>query len=443
MTFSPDEFREAKELLQSLLRLDTSNPPGCEAPAARFLQQELLADSIPSVWIEPAPDRANLVARLPGDGSAPPLLLSCHLDTVPADPSRWTHPPFSGVEEDGCLWGRGAIDMKGFAAMAFTVFRRLRRRGVPLRRDVIFAAVADEERDCSLGSAYLVDHHPDLIRAEYAINEVGGYSINLRGVRCYLIQTAERGIARFRIRLSGAPGHGAKPCPEGAMARAADALRKLARACLPHHVGAPARRFLQEMARHVPPAEALVLRGLLSERLGPALLHTLVPRGEQRIHLQALLSNTVNPTRVRGGEAINMAPSEVVIEVDGRTVHGSGASELRDELVRLLGPGPEVEMLHEEPPTAFSPDTPLFGEMARILRERDPGAVVLPYPIFGATDSRHYARLGTVCYGFYPLQLPPDLEFSRLFHGDDERIPLEGFRFGLDTLEDLVLRVAA
>jgi acetylornithine deacetylase/succinyl-diaminopimelate desuccinylase-like protein len=430
------------ELLRALLRLDTSNPPGCEAPATRLLEAELQRDGIPSVWIEPAPDRSNLVARLPGDGTARPLLLSCHLDTVPADSSRWTHPPFGGVEADGCLWGRGAVDMKGFAAMAFTVFRRLHRNRVRLRRDVIFAAVADEERDCSLGSAYLVAHHPELVRAEYAINEVGGYSVPLRGLRCYLIQTAERGLARFRIRVPGPPGHGAKPCPDGAMARAAEVVRRLARARLPHHVGAPARRFLSEMAARLPATESWVLQGLRSERLGPLLLHTLVPPGDQRIHLQALLSNTVNPTRIRGGDAINMVPSEIEIDVDGRTVHGSSAEELREELVRLVGPGPTVELLHEEPPTEFSPDTPLFAEMARVLQERDPGAAVLPYPIFGATDSRHYARLGTVCYGFYPLRLPPDLEFSRLFHGDDERIPLEGFRFGLEALEDLVLRVA-
>lgn len=384
------------------------------------------------------------MSRLPGDGSAEPLLLSCHLDTVPADPSRWTRPPFSGEEADGFLWGRGAIDMKGFAAMAFTVFRRLKRQGIRLKRDVIFAAVADEERECEYGSAFLVQHHPDLIRAEYCINEVGGFSIDVKGTRCYLIQVAERGLARLRIRVTGAPGHGAKPCPDGAVARAGEILTKLARARLPHHVGEPTQRFLVGMGKHSGPVERLVLSGLLHPQLGRFLLHHVVPPGERRLALQSILSNTVNPTIIQaGGDAINVVPSEVIILVDGRVVPGSSTAELLSEVRALTGPEPAIELIHEEPPSAFSSDTPVFAEMSRVLQEMDPGAAVLPYPIFGATDSRNYAKLGTICYGFYPLRLPADLQFSALFHGDNERIPVEGFRFGLEALERLILRIAA
>ncbi len=442
MALSEAEFREAKELLQALLRIDTSNPPGNERPAAELLQSALSQDDIPVRLVEPAPGRVNLVGRLQGDGSALPLLLSSHLDTVPADPARWTHPPFAGIEQDGFLWGRGAIDMKGFAIMALTVVRRLRRAGVRLKRDVIFAAVADEERECEFGSAYLVREHPDLVRAEYCINEVGGFSFDLHGTRCYLIQIAERGLARLRIRVSGQPGHGAKPCPDGSVARAAQVLDRLAHARLPHHWNEPARHFLEGMIRLSRPLEAAVLSGLRHPALGKLLLHHVVPPGERRLALQTILSNTVNPTVIRAGEAINVVPSEVVIYVDGRIVPGSSAAELVAETRALIGPDPIIELLHEEAPTAFSPDTPVFAEMKRLIQEKDPGSEVLPYPVFGATDSRNYAKLGTICYGFYPLPLPADLQFSSLFHGDDERIPVDGFRFGIEALEELVLRVA-
>jgi acetylornithine deacetylase/succinyl-diaminopimelate desuccinylase-like protein len=443
MPLSEAEFSEAKSLLQSLLRIDTSNPPGREKPAAELLRDELHRDGLTAEWIEPAPDRVNLISRLPGDGSAPPLLLNCHLDTVPADPSKWTHPPFAGIEADGFIWGRGAIDMKGFAAMAFTVFRRLKRRGVRLRRDIIFAAVADEEVDCQFGSAYLVKHHPELVRAEYAINEVGGFSIDIHGKRCYLIQVAERGLARLKIRVTGPPGHGAKPCPDGAVARAARVLDRLAQARLPHHPNEPAQCFLGEMAKLSKPLERLVLANLPSDGLGRFLLHHVVPAGERRLALQSILSNTVNPTILQAGQAINSVPGEVTIFVDGRIVPGSSAAELIQETRDLIGPEPSIELLHEEAPTTFSPDTPVFAEIVAVLQEMDPGAAVLPYPIFGVTDSRNYAKLGTICYGFYPLPLPPDLSFSNLFHGDDERIPVEGFRFGLDALERFVLRIAS
>lgn len=442
MALSEAEFQEAKSLLQALLRIDTSNPPGHERPAAELLQAALRQDDIPVTWLEPAPGRVNLIGRLQGDGSAAPLLLSCHMDTVPADPSRWTHPPFSGVDQDGFIWGRGAIDMKGFAIMALTVFRRLRRKGVRLRRDVIFAAVADEERECEFGSAFLVREHPDLLRAEYCINEVGGFSFDLHGTRCYLIQVAERGLARLRIRVPGPPGHGAKPCPDGSVARAARVLARLTEARLPHHWNEPAAHFLEGMIRLSNPIQRAVLSGLRHPLLGRFLLHHLVPPGEKRFALQAILSNTVNPTVIRAGDAINVVPCEVVIDVDGRIVPGSSAAELVAETREIIGPEPVIELLHEEAPTAFSPDTPVFAEMKRVLQQMDPGTEVLPYPVFGATDSRNYAKLGTICYGFYPLPLPPSLPFSTLFHGDNERIPVEGFRFGIDALEELVLRVA-
>ncbi len=435
------EFREAKGLLRNLIQIDTTNPPGNEAPAVELLRQTLEADGIGCTVLEPAPKRSNLVARLCGDGSRDPLLLNSHLDVVPADPSRWTHPPFAGQEEDDCIWGRGAIDMKGFAVMAMTVLQLLKRNGVSLKRDVIFTAVADEERNCEFGSAYLVKQHPGLVNAEYVINEVGGFNIVLQGKRFYLVQVAERGIARFRIVVRGEPGHSARPTSGSAVEKAARILTRLTQARLPHHVSTPMREFLFAKAKYANPIEAMVLRLLTRPGIGKALLHTLVPRGPLRTALQANLSNTICPTIIEAGSAINVMPSEVVIQVDGRTTPSSSAAELEQELRALLDPDTECELVHAEPATAFSTSTPFYEAICEVLRERDPAAEILPYMIYGSTDSRNYAKLGSLCYGFYPVQLPEDLDFSAMFHGDDERIPVDGFRFGIETLYDLVVRL--
>jgi len=435
-------FQESKDILKSLLRINTSNPPGNERPAVDLLQGILEKDGFDTMVLEPAPQRANLVSRLKGDGSEKPLLLSSHLDVVPADPSKWKHPPFDGVEAEGCIWGRGAIDMKGFAIMALMVYRLLKRNGVQLKRDIIFASVANEETDCTYGSAYLVDEHPELIRAEYVINEVGGFNIKLQGRRFYLVQVAERGIARLRITVQGEPGHSARPTPDTAMAKAAKILTKLSKARLPHHVSPPMREFLLAKAKYANPIEKLVLHGLTNPTIGPLLLHSVVPAGHVRNALKANLSNTVCPTIVNAGSAINVVPSEVVIQVDGRTSPSSNGNELLEEVRQLLGPEPKIELVHEETPAAFTSETPYFEAIRDVLKARDPEGEVLPYLVFGATDSRNYARLGSICYGFYPLQLPDDLDFSAMFHGHNERIPTDGFRFGIETLYDLVLKLA-
>lgn len=442
MPLDDSVFAEAKTVLRDLLRIDTTNPPGNERPAVDYIDRLLKQAGIETTILEPQPTRANLVARLKGDGSEPPILLSCHLDVVPADPSRWTHPPFEAVEADGAIWGRGAIDMKGFAAMALAVFLQLKRQNVPLRRDVIFAAVADEEEGCDLGSAYLVDHHPDLIRAEYVINEVGGFSVQIMGKRYYLVQTAERGIAWLRVRVQGPPGHASQPFPEAAATEAGRVLRKLAKSRLPHHVSEPARRFITGLAKAANPLHGLILKGLLHPILGKLILHTLIPKGQIRRSMQANLSNTVNPTIIRAGSKINVIPSEFVIDLDGRVVPGSGPEALLREVRELIGEQHKIEFIRSEPATTFSSDTPVFEEIVKVIRERDPEGIVLPYIIPGFTDSRHYARLGSICYGFYPLKLPDDLEFGKMFHGDDERIPLESFRFGIEALYELVRRVA-
>ena len=441
-TIDDAAFEDSKRILRDLLRIDTTNPPGNERPAIDYIQQLLTAEGFQCELIESAPGRANLVARLSGKGTEKPLLLNAHVDVVPAKAEDWTHPPFDAVEADGCIWGRGAIDMKGFAVMALTVLRQLKRNGVALKRDIIFAAVADEEEGCEFGSAYLVENHPDLVRAEYVINEVGGFPVHVRGKRMFMVQVAEKGIAWLRIRVKGEPGHGACPNPDGAAAKAGEIVAKLAKARLPHHLSRSSLRFLRTMAKHASFTDSIGLKLLQSPKLGPWVLHNLVPAGEERRVLQANLSNTVNPTIVRGGEKINVSPSEIVIEVDGRVVPGSSTQQLLEEVRAILGDEIEIEVLRDFPPTEFEPDA-MYDQIQAVLNERCPDDPVIPYPIMGFTDSHNYAKLGATCFGFYPVILPPELNFAKMFHGVDERIPIDGFRFGIDALYDLVERVAS
>ncbi|MFT5469477.1 MAG: acetylornithine deacetylase/succinyl-diaminopimelate desuccinylase-like protein [Verrucomicrobiales bacterium] len=434
-------FSEAKSILQDLLRIDTTNPPGNERPAIEYVQQLLEAEGFDCTIVESAPGRANLVTRLKGNGEKEPLLLNAHLDVVPARAEDWTHPPFSGIETDGCIWGRGAIDMKGFAVMAMTVLRLLKTNGVALNRDVIFAAVADEEAGCEFGSAYLAEHHPNLIKAEHVINEVGGFTVDVRGKRMFMVQVAERGIAWLRIRVRGVPGHGACPNPESAAAKAGRIVERLAKSRLPHHLSSSSRRFLKSLAKHSPFLDRIGLTLLQNRLLSPWVLHHLVPAGTHRQVLQANLSNTVNPNIISSGSKINVTPEEVVIDVDGRVVPGSSTEELISEIRALIGDEPEIEILRDEPPVEFEPDA-FYEQIEAVLNERCPGDPVIPYPVIGFTDSRNYAKLGAKCFGFYPLTLPPEMDFARMFHGIDERIPVDGFRFGIEALYDLVTRVS-
>lgn len=438
-----EDFREAIELLKALLRIDTTNPPGNERPAAEFVASILDGEGIAGEIVEAAPGRASLVARLEGSGEERPLLLNSHLDVVPADENDgWRHPPFSGTEADDCIWGRGAIDMKGFTAIGLTVMRLLKRRGVELKRDIILAAVADEEAGCAEGSAWLVANRPELVDAEYVLNEVGGFTLEIEGRRFYPVQTAEKGCAWLRVKVKGRPGHGSLPAPESCLEKLGAALVKLTAARLPLHPTEPALAFLRTVASRAGFPASLVLPLLAKPGIGGLILDRLVSDPDQRATLQAILCNTANPTMVRAGTKINVVPGEAIFEIDGRLLPGQRASDLVREVEAIVGPGFTIEVVVEAEATVFPAQTPLFDAIRAVIEERDPEGIVVPYLMPGFTDSRSYASTGAICYGFYPLKLPPGMVFSKLFHGVDERMPLASFRFGVETLFDLVVKFA-
>lgn len=433
----------AVRLCQQLIRIDTTNPPGDERRAADLLAGELAAAGLEPVVLESAPGRANLVARLRGTGAKPPLLLAAHLDVVEADPATWRHPPFSGELADGCLWGRGALDMKHMAAMSVALLARLAREGVRLERDIIFAAVADEEAGCELGSKWLCANHPDLVRAEYALGEVGGFTMYLgRGV-FYPVQVAEKGIAWLRARVRGEPGHGSMPREDSAVVRLSAALARLGHTRLPQHVTPALAAFVEAVAARQPRALRPLLRAILSPMLAPRLLAMLPDRSMAR-SLAALLSNTASPTVLRAGSKINVIPGLAEAELDGRTLPGQTTADLMRELGAVLGPDVELEVIRSEPPTVTEPtESPLYATIREVIARREPDAEVVPYLIPGFTDAKFFSALGAKWYGFAPVKLPRGLRFAELFHGNDERIPVDGLRWGAEVLAEVVHRFAS
>ncbi|HQW28116.1 MAG TPA: M20/M25/M40 family metallo-hydrolase [Verrucomicrobiales bacterium] len=453
MTHSPRftavELQKASAFLQQLIQFDTSNPPGDEASAIAFIAERCRSLGLEPEIVGAYEERPNLVARLaadPAKRTGRPLILSCHIDVVPADPARWTHPPFSGHDDGTCIWGRGAIDMKGFATMALTALGKLISERVPINRDVIFVAVSDEEAGTRLGSKWLVEERPDLLGddPEYVINEVGGFTVHQKGHRFYPVQVAEKGVAWLSLSIEGTPGHSSLPSADNAVSKLARAIEAIAAAKLPWHAGPEAMNFISGFAKPQGWLARKIAPLLAHSVIGPLLLPLAIKDPSRRASLEAILRNTANPTCLHGSESINMLPGSASVDIDGRLAPGQTANDLIRELEAVIRPvlGNDFDLyvLQESEAVSFSADTPLYREIERTLRSADPEGHVIPSIIPGFTDSRNYARLGAQCYGFYPLQLPPDLDFASLFHGDNERIPIAGFHWGIETLTELLIQ---
>lgn len=430
---------EAVAHFKALLRIDTTNPPGNERPAADYIAKVLKKEGIDFDIVESKPTRASLVARLRGSGKKGPLLLNGHLDVVPADPDFWTHPPFEAKEADGCIWGRGAIDMKNMVTMGLMALILAKRTGVRLERDLIFAAVADEEAGSHEGALYLVEEHPEKVRAEYVLNEVGGHTLFMGDNRFYPIQVSEKGICWFEMTVEGEPGHGSMPRPDNSVVRLGRALARLGEARLPQHNLPVVENFLRTLAAGSPFPNKAVLPLLLQPRFASTLLSLLEKHElEKAIGINAMLRNTASPTMMEAGKKVNVIPSSAKARVDGRILPGQSLEQFLAEVQRVVGPEVKINVIDHHEGTTFDADTPLYDTICQVLDERDPGGTPVPYMIPGFTDSFAYARLGATCYGFSPVKLGPDLNFTRMYHGHDERIPVDGFKWGLRTLWDVV-----
>lgn len=434
---------EALDVLRELLRIDTTNPPGNEEQACALLSGILQDEGIAHEVFPVAEGRANLVARLEGDGSEAPILLAGHLDVVEVgDEAAWTHPPFGAEIHDGYLWGRGAIDMKNMVAMELACLLALHRHAAGrLRRDVIFAAVADEEAGCELGSLWLVREHPEQVRARYAFGEFGGFTRRVGDLRICPVQIAEKGVCWLRIRARGAAGHGGFPGPDNALGAIGAAAHALATRSTPLHVTPVMEGFVGTLARHQPFPRGLVLQQVLNQHLSALVLDRVLPDRDTARNLHALLHNTANPTVLRAGGKINVVPGEAELEVDGRTLPGQDAEDLIREVREIIGDGYEIEVIKSMPPVDGDPRDPVFDVIREVLGRMDPGVVVVPNLIWGFTDAKAWSSLGATCVGFSPVRLGPEDEFQELLHGVDERIPVEGFRFGVRALIEVIGRL--
>lgn len=433
-----DSTHDVVSLLQRLIRFDTTNPPGNEADCVLFIRDLLEGAGIPTQVIAKSPQRPNLITRIPGRGEKPPLMLYGHVDVVTTENQRWTFPPFEGRIANGYLWGRGALDMKGPVAMMLAALLKLQEEQVELPGEVLFVALADEEDWGDFGAAFLVKEHPDLFQGvRFALGEFGGFSLELFGQRFYPIMVAEKQMCWLRATLRGRGGHGSLPVRGEAMARLGRMLLNLDRRTLPVHITPTVRAMIEGMAGSIGGVVGYVLRQLLNPLFTDALLAAM---GEKGRAFAPLLHHTVSPTILHGSSKINVIPTEVAVELDGRLLPGFGVDEFLDELRRICGKGVEFEVVRFDPGPP-SPNMARFSVLERILREMDNGAKPLPLLLSGVTDARFFAKLGIQTYGFTPLQLPSDFSFLETVHGPDERVPLEALTFGTNALYRAILEV--
>jgi len=420
---------EVADICRDLIRIDTSNPGDHSGPGERQAAEHVAA-LLADVGLEPRvleshPRRTSVVARLAGhDPARPALLVHGHLDVVPASAPDWRHDPFSGEVADGCIWGRGAIDMKDMDAMILAVVRQRLREQRPPARDVVLAFTADEEAGGTWGARWLVDNHPGLFEGvTEAVGEVGGFSVTLGRQRLYLLQTAEKGLAWMRLTARGTAGHGSMIQRDNAVTELAEAIGRLGRHEWPVRLLPSVRAFLEGAA------EALGVEFMPND---PEL--SLGKLGAISRVIGATLRNTANPTVLSAGYKVNVVPQTATAEVDGRFLPGY-EQEFYAELDRVLGPGVTRELIHGDIAVQTTPDGALYEAMTSALTAEDPQARVIPYCLSAGTDAKSFSRLGMRCFGFTPLRLPPDLDFPGMFHGIDERVPVDALRFGARVLD--------
>ena len=383
------------------------------------------------------PGRPNLIARLPGDGSAAPLLLQGHIDVVPADASSWRQPPFGGDIVDGVLWGRGSLDMKGGIAMMLCAIMRAKADGMTPAGDIVLALVCDEESGGDHGARYLVEEHPELFQGiRYAIGEFGGFSFNLGRRRFYPIMVAEKQVCHLRVTFKGAGGNAARGQGDHHRAHSARFLQRVQPHQLPTNVTPEARMMFQAISKTLSPPARLGMAALLSPRFTALALKLLGGRGRT---FGPLFRNTVNPTIIRGGEQINVVPKEVSVDLDGRLLPNIGPDRLISELSAIAGTGATIEVLSHDPGPK-RPDMGLFDTLSGVLRDSDPEGIPVPMLMPAATDGRLFARLGIQTYGFLPMLLPSTLDFVSAIHGPNERVPVDAINFGADAIYRLLQR---
>jgi acetylornithine deacetylase/succinyl-diaminopimelate desuccinylase-like protein len=425
------------DVVSRLIRFDTTNTGDLattkgEAECARWVAAQLEEVGYQVEYVESgAPGRGNVVARLEGaDSSRGTLLIHGHLDVVPAEPAEWSVHPFSGAIEDGYVWGRGAVDMKDMVGMMIVTARQFRRAGVVPPRDLVFAFLADEEAGGKYGAQWLVDNRPDLFDGvTEAVGEVGGFSLTVPRRdggerRLYLIETAEKGLYWMRLTARGRPGHSSMTHEHNAVTSIAEAVARLGRHQFPLVVTDTVVQFLKAITDET---------GLTFDTESSDLEGTIDKLGPMARMLKAILHDTANPTMLKAGYKANVIPATAEAVVDCRVLPGRLAA-FEAEVDELIGPDVTREWITNLPSYETTFDGDLVDVMNASLLAVDPDARTVPYMFSGGTDAKAFSRLGIRCFGFTPLRLPPHLDFAALFHGIDERVPVDALRFGTEVL---------
>ncbi|RST21766.1 M20/M25/M40 family metallo-hydrolase [Streptomyces sp. WAC04770] len=430
---------EVVTFTSELIRIDTTNRGGgdCrERPAAEYAAERLADAGIEPTLLERTPGRTNVVARIPGtDPSADALLVHGHLDVVPAEPADWSVHPFSGEIRDGVVWGRGAVDMKNMDAMILATVRGWAREGFRPPRDIVIAFTADEEDSAADGSGFLADRHPDLFEGcTEGISESGAFTFHAdQGLSLYPIAAGERGTGWLKLSAEGRAGHGSKVNRENAVTAVAAAVARIGEHEWPVRLTPTVRAAITEIA---------ALHGITVDLDDPGfdVPQLLAKLGPAATLVQNTIRNSSNPTMLGAGYKVNVIPGHATAFIDGRFVPG-GEDEFHETLDRLTGPLVSWEFYHQEQALLAPVDTPTYAKLRAAVEKFDPGAHTVPYCMSGGTDAKQFAKLGITGYGFTPLKLPPGIDYQALFHGVDERVPVDALHFGVRVL-DHYLRTA-
>ena len=434
-------YERPTDLLRTLIRFDTTNPPGNEVECIGYLNGLLQEAGLATTLLAKDPNRPNLVARLPGRGEAPGLVLQGHVDVVTTANQTWQHDPFGADLIDGLVWGRGSLDMKsGVTMMTCAVLRALAEGRTPAG-DIVLTIMSDEEAGSDYGARFLTEEHPAQFEgAKFAIGEGGGSAQYLGDQRFYPLMVAEKQVCWLRTRLTGPGGHGSTPFRDGAMARLGKLLTTLNSNRLPVHVTPVMEQMLPALAEQAQGTLAEAAMALLDPERTDATLDQMAADGvPQARSFDALLHNTVNATVVGGGIKTNVIPSEIVLELDGRVLPGYTADNIVSELHDLLGDDLSFEIIRHDPGNA-DVDMTLFPLLKSIVEELDPAGVVIPSMVGGFTDGRMFSRLGIQNYGFLPMKLPAGTNFGATVHAADERVPVEALEFGLQAISTVLER---
>jgi acetylornithine deacetylase/succinyl-diaminopimelate desuccinylase-like protein len=438
---------EVTTLLSDLIRINTTNPPGNETEAAKYLAETLEKEGFRCEVLESAPGRGNVLTRIKGTGEKPSLLLLSHLDVVAANPKEWSVDPFSGLVKDGFIWGRGAMDMKSMTAMEIMVMKLLKRNNVKFKGDLILAATADEEKGGEAGAGWLIRNHPEKVKADYVINEGGGQAIPMDGKNLFTIQTAEKGILWFKVKAKGAPGHGSMPgVADNAILRINKVIEKLRNHRAKMALVPTVKQFLSVMAEENELVKQALMLLLQNPAVGDQILDTLAEKDKAMAEeLRAMLRMIITPTIIRGGVKENIIPSECEAVFDCRILPGQSTAETLNEIKDLVKDADldklEFEIIQANEPSESPTNTPLYRLIIEVLKEIEPKSSVAPTLLTGGTDSRFFRKIGVTCYGFQPtLSDLPYGEILKMIHGIDERISIQNLVFGTSVLYHVIER---